>query len=258
VGPSVFDECPACGLARLRGYDGGLNYWDTKQTGDPYWTDARRSYFQAALRHLPKGSLLDVGGGVGEFARVALGDGFDAYSLDSSETATGAAAEALGARALQAVPEGERFDVVTLWCVIAHVTDPDGLLERAGRWLRPGGTLWLTTPNFAFQKWYGRILATAGRPMKFVDEDHIWHFTKKSVTLLLSRTGFEEPRFHYVGGTDHCCTLANRRIIVWGKRAWNRSAAAANAVGARLLTSELQVVCRRGREPLTPARVVDA
>jgi 2-polyprenyl-3-methyl-5-hydroxy-6-metoxy-1,4-benzoquinol methylase len=164
VGPSAVDECPACGLARLRGYDGGLYYWDMKQTGDPYWTDARRGYFQAALARLPKGRLLDVGGGVGEFARVALEVGFDAYSLDSSEIATRAAAETLGGRALQAVPEGERFDVVTLWCVIAHVTDPGGLLEHAGRWLHPGGTLWLTTPNFAFQKRYGRISQPQGGP----------------------------------------------------------------------------------------------
>jgi hypothetical protein len=94
--------------------------------------------------------------------------------------------------------------------------------------------------------------------MNFVDEDHIWHLTQESMTLLLNRTGFGAPRFHCVGGTDRCTTLANRRIIVWGKRAWNRSAAAATTIGAGLLTSELQVVCRRGPEPLMPAPVVAA
>jgi SAM-dependent methyltransferase len=258
VGQSAFDQCPACGLARLRGYDGGPDYWDTRQAADPYWTAARRSYFRAALRHLPTGRLLDVGGGVGEFARVALEEGRDAYSLDSSETATGAAAETLGDRAIRTVPEGERFDVVTLWCVIAHVTDPTGLLEYAGRWLRPGGTLWLTTPNFAFQRRYGRILAAAGRPMSFADEDHLWHFTQASVALLLARSGFGTPRFLYVGGTDRCTTLANRRILIWGKRAWNTTAAAAEIIGARLPTSELQVVSRCGPEPLVPVPVVAA
>ena len=31
--------------------------------------------------------------------------------------------------------------------VLEHVSDPDSLLKRLGVWLRPGGLLYLTTPN---------------------------------------------------------------------------------------------------------------
>jgi SAM-dependent methyltransferase len=251
VGPSYFDECRACGLSRLRGYNGRSDYWDAKQARDPYWTDARRRYFRAALRRFPGGRMLDVGGGIGEFTRLALEMGFDAYSLDSSDGATGAAARTLGGRALAAAPEAGSFDVVTLWCVIAHVSDPCSLLQSARSWLRPGGMLWLTTPNFAFQKRYGKILASAGRPIDFAAEDHIWHFTQQSLTLLFARAGFAPPRFHYVGGTDRCTALANgstiatQNVLIWGKRAWNRTAARANKIRVGIPTSELQVVTHR-------------
>jgi hypothetical protein len=121
-GPSHFRECPTCGLARVVGYDGRPDYWDTKEIGDPYWTAAKRRYFLSALSVLPRGRLLDLGGGVGEFVSTALDTGWDAYSYDNSPEATAAARERIGLRALSSPTTG--FDVVTLWCVIAHVPEP--------------------------------------------------------------------------------------------------------------------------------------
>ena len=78
-GPSHFLECPTCGLARVVGYDGSPDYWETKETGDPYWTAAKRRYFLSALSLLPRARLLDLGGGVGEFVGVAVGAGWDTF-----------------------------------------------------------------------------------------------------------------------------------------------------------------------------------
>lgn len=243
-GPSNFLECPVCGLARVVGYDGRTDYWDTKQTGDPYWSSAKRRYFHSALSMLPRGRLLDLGGGVGEFTAVAVDAGWDAYSFDTSPEATAAARERIGTRALAAASSG--FDLTTLWCVIAHVPEPGRLLESVRLVLRQGGTLWLTTPNFAFQRQYARLLARAGKPLAFGwGDDHLWHFTASSLQLLLEGHGFENVRFHYRGVIEWCATgHSSSKLLVAGKRAWNAAAHAGYRLGLPLATSELQVTAR--------------
>ncbi len=84
-----------------------------------------------------------------------------------------AAAERLGqARSLTELGDAEpaSFDAACLWCVVAHTNDPRPIAEAAAQVLRPGGVLWLTTPNFAFQRPYawarmkfGRLVGFQGR-----------------------------------------------------------------------------------------------
>jgi SAM-dependent methyltransferase len=243
-GPSRFLECPRCGLGRVLGYDGRSDYWDSKQTGDAYWAEAKRDYFLSALATLPRGRLLDLGGGVGEFAAVAVDAGWDAYSYDASPEATAAARDRLGDRALAEVPSD--MDVVTLWCVIAHVPDPGELLEAVRAALRRGGTLWLTTPNFAFQSRYARVLALARRPLLFgAADDHLWHFTANSLRRLLEAHGFDDVRFHYRGVIEWCCAGSSASWpLIAGKRAWNRMIYTGYRLGMPLATSELQVTAR--------------
>lgn len=245
-GVSRFSECPRCGLARVRDYDGRLDYWDSKCIDDPYWSRARESYFRGALAALPPGRLLDIGGGVGEFAHVARSLGRDAYSLDTSQGATAAARRLIGEHAIMDAPAGV-FDIATLWCVIAHVADPGGLLDSAVAALRPAGTLWLTTPNFAFQKRYARLLNTAGRPLVFGGgDDHLWQFTADSLTRLLRQHDFTDVRFTYRGVTEWCSSgRSSSRVLVGCKRGWNRAAITCHRAGLPLLTSDLQVLARR-------------
>lgn len=242
--PSRFRECRTCGLARVVGYDGRPDYWDTKQTTDPYWSAAKRRYFLSALDLLPRGRLLDLGGGVGEFASVAIDAGWDAYSYDTSPDATAAARERIGSHALSEAASG--FDLVTLWCVIAHVPEPGALLDSVRAALRPGGTLWLTTPNFAFQRRYARLLAAAGRPLVFgAGDDHLWHFTADSLRRLLEAHGFRDVRFHYRGVIEWCVAgRSSSRPLIAGKRAWNAAVHAGYRLGLPLATSELQVTAR--------------
>jgi SAM-dependent methyltransferase len=237
-------ECPACGLGRVLGYDGRSDYWDTKRTSDPYWTEAKRRYFLSALAKLPRGRLLDLGGGPGEFAAVAVDTGWDAYSYDTSPEATAAARDRIGLRALAEAPSD--FDVVTLWCVIAHVPDPGQLLESVRAAMRRGGTLWLTTPNFAFQRRYAGLLAVAHRPLMFgTGDDHIWHFTADSLRTLLEAHGFDDVRFHYRGVIEWCCAGgSSSRLLIAGKRSWNWLVYTGYRLGLPLGTSELQVTAR--------------
>jgi hypothetical protein len=112
--------------------------------------------------------------------------------------------------------------------------------------LRQDGTLWLTTPNFAFQCRYARLLAAVGKPIKFGPaDDHLWHFTAESLRLLLEEHGFRDVTFHYRGVIEWCATgRSGSSLLIAGKRVWNVVVYAGYRLGLPLATSELQVTAR--------------
>lgn len=232
-----------------------MDYWTRRAGGDSevsgrYWTEAREAVFRGALALLEaksgKGRILDVGGGIGYFAQTALAAGWDAYSLDVSDVAVAAAATRIGAaRSMSTITDdlAGTCDVVTLWCVIAHVTDPKALLAEALKAMAPEGQLFLTTPNFRFQIGYAAALARLGRPIDFSAHDHILHFTADALGRTLEAVGLTSWRLAFVGVTEDC--VADPRLARWAvpaKRAWNRCAVGATRVRLPYLGSEFQVV----------------
>ncbi|MGH9155493.1 MAG: class I SAM-dependent methyltransferase, partial [Acidimicrobiales bacterium] len=232
------------------------------ELSERYWTSARGALFRRALEDLagPRGTgagrrLVDLGGGVGYFAKCALDAGWDAYSVDPSPLASAAATARLGqGRSLVSAPaafEGT-CELVTLWCVIAHLPDPRKVLANAARLLSPTGRLFLTTPNFSFQRHYAAALARLARPIDFAGHDHLLHFTPESVRRVMAAAGLRISRFTFAGITEDC--LANRRLATWlvpAKRAWNHAAHAGSRLGLPLLMSDLQVIGGRA-DPLPP------
>jgi SAM-dependent methyltransferase len=106
------------------------------------------------VRHLPAGGrLLDVGCASGEFMLQMRSLGWEVHGMDiddaSLEQARAAglsvAAGTLDAPAGAAAQGG--FDAITLAHVIEHLPDPVGALRHARDLLRPGGLLWVATPN---------------------------------------------------------------------------------------------------------------
>lgn len=250
--------CRECGMGMLSRLGEPRDYWGAAEDPeealtDEYWTLAKRRVFERALSLLATdgkpGGLLDIGGGNGHFARCALDSGWDAYSMDVSEHAAGVAARQLGEhRSFTSLPqelEG-KLDVVTLWCVIAHLPDPRRVVEDAMQLLRPGGKLLVTTPNFRFQAPYAALLAALGRPIDFRDHDHYLHFTPAALELVLARPTRRIYRVN-VGVAEDC--IAARRlapVLVPMKRFWNLATNKLAEAGLPRYSSELQVVVVKG------------
>ncbi len=78
------------------------------------------------------------------------------------------------------------FDVATMSDVIEHLADPQAELHEINRVLKPGGLLYVVTPNIASitarlmrSHWWGL------RPA------HLYYFSPRTLRDLLKRTGFD-------------------------------------------------------------------
>jgi 2-polyprenyl-3-methyl-5-hydroxy-6-metoxy-1,4-benzoquinol methylase len=143
----------------------------------------------------PPAKLLDVGCGDGAFLAAASEAGWDAFGIDFDPTAV----EGACARGLNAVVGGldtiedqcESYEAVTLSHVIEHLYDPGGAILSAYRLLKPGGRLYIDTPNIDAIgcRIYGRHWRGLEPPR------HLVIFNRMGLASLLNRCGFENIQF---------------------------------------------------------------
>ena len=147
-------------------------------------------------RHVPEeGRVLDLGAGRGRLVEQLRRAGLAATGIDPSARNV-ALAEAAGIPVAARPLEDEEvhdLDGVVLWHVLEHLDDPARALERARRWLRPGGVLLVGVPNLAsFQR---RVAGDAW--FHFDAPRHRTHLTRAGLRALLDAAGFERVEEHH-------------------------------------------------------------
>jgi 2-polyprenyl-3-methyl-5-hydroxy-6-metoxy-1,4-benzoquinol methylase len=144
--------------------------------------------------------LLDVGCATGLFLEVSRAAGWEVEGMDISAFALGKARER-GFQVQQGtLPDpslrAESYDVITLWDVIEHVPDPAAVIRDCHRLLRPRGVLALSTPDAGSLP--ARVLGGRWLGFRSIDE-HLYFFSRRSMSAMLSRAGFRVARYHDVG-----------------------------------------------------------
>lgn len=157
-----------------------------------------RAVSDATMRHLPKAGkgqrLLDMGCGNGEFLLKARSAGWDVVGVDFDADAVEVARNLRldvrlgGVESLN--PAEEQFDVVTLAHVIEHVHYPTQMLQACYKLLKPGGFLWLETPNLASQG--HQLYERAWRGLE--PPRHLVLFNHESMCEALYTVGFSEVK----------------------------------------------------------------
>ena len=159
-------------------------------------TRKRQRQILNRVRHLPAPrnqtvQVLDIGSGNGAFLFIARNLGYEATGLEPDPHAASLArAHGLtvhaGTLPHPALPH-EHYDQLTLAHVVEHFHDPLTILRECLALLRPGGRLWVQTPNLK-----GTGHAYWGRDWRGLEPPrHLVLFTPESLQQLLREAGFQ-------------------------------------------------------------------
>ena len=147
------------------------------------------------------GELLEIGCGEGFFLRAASDAGYDVQGLEFSDFGLrsqhpelldkvrfGDAFQGLDVL----IAEGAAADICVMEHVLEHVADPESLLARLPRLLRPGGVVAITVPNdFSPVQAEARALGLIERDFWVSPPQHLNYFNADNLPRLLERLGFE-------------------------------------------------------------------
>jgi 2-polyprenyl-3-methyl-5-hydroxy-6-metoxy-1,4-benzoquinol methylase len=158
-------------------------------------TDASLKALAQVLRpYQASGRLLDVGCGAGALLKAMSSEGWRVEGQEISEAAAHRL-EKEGFRVHRGILESMEvedasFDVIVMSEVIEHLSAPHLALGAVHRLLRPGGALYLTTPNLgSLSRWVLRDKWCAIDP-----PGHLSYFDRGSLRAYLARAELRELR----------------------------------------------------------------
>jgi len=133
--------------------------------------------------------LLDVGCHIGVFLEIAREQGWEVWGVEPSSWAAKQARDRGLEVSIGTLKEAQFpsnfFDVVTMWDVIEHLTDPLGSLEEVNRILVPGGIICIHTINI--ESPFARLM---GPRWPWLMEMHLYYFSPQTLSQMLEKAGF--------------------------------------------------------------------
>jgi SAM-dependent methyltransferase len=159
--------------------------------------------FTARVRELSSrgkgGKLLEIGCAYGFFLQLA-GEHFQAKGIDISSDAAKYAKDTLGLNAeagnfLDLPDEVAAYDVICMWDTIEHLAAPMDYLKKAAIWLKPGGSLILTTGDI-----HSLLARARGSKWRQIHPPtHLYYFDQKTITRALGTAGLKVVSIKYPG-----------------------------------------------------------
>lgn len=197
-GRGTLYRCCGCGLAFLHPIPDAAAQADlyaAEGIGARYFSKVERKVARMRMRRFaPGGRFLDAGCNGGFMVEAARLAGFEAVGVEPDAPSVAWAREHFPANryvvaALEqfaASSPDERFDAVYCSEVIEHASDCNRFTAALAHVVRPGGALYLTTPDIT----HWRRPRDLARWDAYKPPEHCLYFGPKSLTQLLARHGF--------------------------------------------------------------------
>lgn len=148
------------------------------------------------------GRVLEIGCGGGWMLKAFSDIGWTVMGIERSVQEVQQARSRFGLPVfvgdLSAFRQGARFDVIIMFHVIEHISDPTAVLRHCARLLKPQGVLIVAVPNLA--SWQARIFGS--RWFHLDVPRHLIHFTPRSLTAVLAQSGFDVRDFQFASAHD--------------------------------------------------------
>lgn len=139
------------------------------------------------------GRLLEIGCGEGDLLALAEDDGWQVTGIEFSPAACETARRRLkrGEVRCGELPgmalAAAQFDLCVISDVLQHVRSPLAFLREIHRVLKPGGTLFVTTPSM--DSWSARFLRQNWMEFK---PEHLTYFDRQTLQTALFKSGFRD------------------------------------------------------------------
>ncbi len=161
----------------------------------PDWYAWDESIFESIKRNFPEPNrehrLLDVGCGWGRLLCAAKKYGWEAIGLEMTDVAikyinsNHPNITVLNTTAEQCGFKDNEFDVITLFEVIEHVSNPQTIFKELYRMLKPGGILVVQTGDRL-----SPIARLKNGSWPYFKDEHIAYYSKKTIYYALQKIGF--------------------------------------------------------------------
>ena len=188
----------------------------------------------AREKYTNKRILLDVGCNIGTLLEVAQKRGWNAQGIDiNKEAIEEAKKNNLNVECTTIENIKEMFDVIIMNDFIEHVSDPNDTIKRAKALLKEQGLLFIVTPDIDTITF--KILQKHWFHLK--PKEHIYYFTKETITKMLKNNGFTLIERRYRGRYRNISTILEKGFRIKTKL---------NAINIKLNTlDELCIIARK-------------
>ncbi len=186
-------QCPHCGLGMtkdLGSQKGGYYRDEAYIKAENLFQNIFLKRVNIISKLTKPGKVLEIGCSTGVILALLKKRGWQVEGIEISTKA----AEIAKKRGIQVlvrdfmqVKIDGKFDLVILNHTLEHLENPMEVIKKVKSLLYPGGLLYIDVPNFGG---FSAKLMGKNWPL-LLPQEHLWHFTEKSLEILLKKLGFK-------------------------------------------------------------------